>query len=365
MAKRNADDGGMNLDSLLDTLTNVVGILLIILIFTVLNGADAVRRIKGFVDQISEAQLQQALAQSRLLHEALEKHQDYLGKLEDEAPRERASLEAYQKLIAELNQDLETLASAKVDAAQLTKEVDQRRVEAAAMEKDIEAKQKEIAGLKARLAEKPAQGPSPDAKIVNLPDPREAPKGAKPITFLCRKGRIVPVDAAALQAKAMEVTKAASRVAIKNDRVDAERLGDIFEKRFVGDRYCQLKLRTGGDARPYLAVEPRPDAGEAAEAIAKRTSQFHRWIQGIDPSRFYLEFRVFGDSFDEYLAARNAAARQGLSAGWTPYDAKAEYWIGFDPDFKLLVLGKEPPKPKPAQPPADPDRSPPPPDVVD
>lgn len=45
MAKRRGGDAGMNLDSLLDTLTNVVGVLVMVLMLTTLNVQSAVQRI--------------------------------------------------------------------------------------------------------------------------------------------------------------------------------------------------------------------------------------------------------------------------------------------------------------------------------
>lgn len=367
MARRDADAGGMSLDSLMDTLTNVVGILLIILIFTVLSGVDAVKRIKGFVDEISDRQYAEAAAHAAEVRKLLEEHRDVLAELENEAPQVELSLARHREMIQQLKSDLEKLASAKVNVDELKKEVEERRARVAKLEEEINAKEKEIASLRARLAEAPARGPDPEAKIVNLPDPREAPKGAQPIVLLCRRGRVAPVDAPGLQAKAAEVVKGASRVLFRQNRIDCQKMAEIFEKRFVGDRYCQLKVRVGSDAKPHLAVEIRPDAGDKTETIAKRTSQFHHWIRGLDSSRVYLDFRVFSDSFDTYLEARNAAARQGILAGWTPYPANGEYWIGFGVDFQTTCLGKEPVQAKPAPPPGpgEPVRPPPPPDVVD
>jgi hypothetical protein len=211
-------------------------------------------------------------------------------------------------------------------------------------------------------------GPDMDAKIVNLPDPREAPKGAQPVVFLCRSGRAVPVNTQELQLKAQQVIKEAERILFRKDlnRIDCDKMAQLFEKRFVGDRYCRVKIHVGGDAKPYLKLEVRPDAGDRTETIGRGTSQFHRWIRSINPQKYYLEFRVFSDSFATYLEARNAAARQGVLAGWIAYPAEADYVIGIGVDLKTTCLGEEPPPPPPpsAQP-AGPPRPPPPADVVD
>lgn len=365
MAKREADAGGMNLDSLMDTLTNVVGILVIILIFTVIQGADAVKRIKGFVDEISDAQFQKLMAQTREVQAMLRKHRLDLKQLEDDRPKQEAALAQYKEMIAELKKNLELLAAGKVNIAETQKLLQQRQAQVAAIEKEIDAKEKEIASLKARMADTLAAGPNPEFKVVNLPEPRQAPKGATAVTFLCRAGRVIPVDAKGLQEKAVDAFEAASRLLVRQGQIDCQKLIEIFDKRSLGDRYCTLKVRIGSDAKPYLAVLPRPDAGDKTENIGTRSSQFARWIQGIDPEHFYLDFRVFDDSFSTYLEARNVAMRQGVLAGWSPYSLSSEYRISFPLDKSLTCMGKEPPKPQtPATSPAV-KRPPPPVDQID
>lgn len=358
----------MNLDSLMDTLTNVLGILLIVLIFSLLDAGDAVKRIRGFVDDVSPEQLARIMSEAEELHKLVEEKRKGLEDSETQTYQRQMSLVRQKELIAQLKADMAKLASAKINVEDLKKQLEQRRTQVETVEKQIGEKEALIASLRARLAETPASGPDMDAKIVNLPDPREAPKGAKPLVFLCRSGRVVPVNTQELQQKAQQVIKEAERILFRKDlnRIDCDKMAQLFEKRFVGDRYCRVKIHVGGDAKPYLKLEVRPEAGDKAETIGKGTSQFHRWIRGVNPQEYYLEFRVFSDSFAAYLEARNAAARQGVLAGWIAYPAEADYVIGIGVDFKTTCLGKEPPPPRPpsAQP-AGPPRPPPPVDVVD
>jgi len=368
MGRRKSSVGGINLDSLMDTLTNVVGILLIVLIFSLLSGGDAVKRIKGFVDDVSAEQLARAQGEAEELQKLIEEGRKGLQDFDSRTSERQVSLARQKELIAQLKADMAKLATSKINAEELKKQVAQRRAQVESVEKQIGEKETLIASLRARLADTPARGPDMDAKIVNLPDPRDAPKGAQPLTFICRSGWVVPVDIQGLQLKAQQVIKDGERVLYREDvnRIDCDKMVQLFEKRFVGDRFCRVKIYVAGDAKPYLKIELRPDAGDKTETIGKGTSQFNRWIRGVNPQQFYLEFRVFSDSFATYLEARNAAARQGILAGWIPYPAEAEFVIGIGVDVKTTCLGKEPPKPAaaPASP-AGPPRPPPPPDVVD
>ncbi|MFV0443022.1 MAG: hypothetical protein ACK5Q5_05590 [Planctomycetaceae bacterium] len=355
----------MNLDSLMDTLTNVVGILLIILIFALIGGQEVVKRIKGFVDEISEDQLAAAAAESVQLRKLIDDQKEKWEEAEARLPQQKLTLEEQQRLLKQLQDDIAKLSAAEIDPEKLKSQLEAHRKEAAKLEAEVKARLEQIASLKARLADSPAKGAGADTKVVNLPDPRPAPDGAKPITFLCREGYIFPLDLDGLQKEAQKVVSASSRVLLKDEGIDCDRLKDLFAKRFVGDRYVQLGIRVGGDGKPYLTVQHREKAGEPTDHIDKPTSLFNRAIKAIDPRKNFIEFRVWSDSYDTYLVARNEAARQGIMAGWTPYAQTSDYSIPFGVEIKTTCIGfKAPPPSKPATPP-DPNKPPPPPDVVD
>jgi hypothetical protein len=355
----------MNLDSLMDTLTNVVGILLIILIFALLGGQEVVKKIKGFVDDVSDEQLAAAAAEADGLRKLIEEQRSRWEELEIRVPQQQLTLAEQQRLLQQLREDIGKLAAAEIDPARLKQQLEERRKQASELEASVKQQLELIAALKARLAETPAQGTGADTKVVNLPDPRPAPEGAKPLIFLCRHGYVFPLNQEGLQQEAKQVLASAARSIVKDDRIDCDKLKELFAKRFVGDRFVKLGIRTGGDGKPYLLIEHREDAGEKTEGITKRTSLFNQSLKGIDPQKHYLEFRVWSDSYETYLAARNEAARQGISAGWTPYPETGEYWIAFGIDFKSTTcMGFTPPPPQPAAP-TDPNRPPPPTDVVD
>ena len=365
MARRRSDSGGMNLDSLMDTLTNVVGILLIILIFALIGGQEVVKRLKGFVDEVSDEQLANAAAESEELKKLIEEEREKWEELETRIPHDKLTLEEQQRLLEQLKEDIAKLSAAEIDPEELKRQLEKRRKKRDELEAAIKDQLAMIASLKARLAESPAAGGRADTKVVNLPDPRPAPKGAKPVVFLCRHGRVFPLAKVALQQEAQQVLVRAEQTIRRPEGLDCDKLKELFEKRFVGDRFVQLGIRTGGDGKPYLLVNHREEAGVPTDDISKPTSLFNQALRQINPQQNYIEFRVWSDSFDTYLAARNVAAQAGILAGWVPYSEKADYSIDFGIEFKTTCMGFTPPPPRPTTPP-DPNRPPPPPpDTVD
>ena len=127
MRRRAKASVGSSLDSLLDTMTNVVGILVIMLVVTQLGVGDAVKRIKGFVDVVNDEDFAATQVKSDEIDQLLKQHRVDWKKTETELPQDQLSLEQQQKLISSLQQDLKTIQSAKIDTSALQKEIEARR----------------------------------------------------------------------------------------------------------------------------------------------------------------------------------------------------------------------------------------------
>ncbi|QDU61470.1 hypothetical protein Pan216_23300 [Planctomycetes bacterium Pan216] len=360
MARRNnAGGGGASLDSLLDTMTNVVGILVIMLVVTQLGVSDAVKRIKGFVDEITPDQLASAQSESERLKEMLAELKIDLEEAETDTADERVDLKDSQKLIEELKKDLAALKNISVDPNAIQKDVDKHQDQVAKLEKQINERQSKLASLKARLAKTPARGPDPEGKIVNLPDPRPAPKGASSVTFVCQGNRLMPLDSSKLREDTIELIGKAQRSLMKNNKIDCDKLVELFDRRAVTDTFFRVKMKIVGGL-PYMVFEHRENRGDPLDNISKSTSVFQRRLRKIDPRKQYLRFLVWSDSYEAYLAAREVAAEKGFAAGWVPYEEGAEYREGLGSKVKLTCPGYKPPKPQPKS-----DKPAPPTDTID
>jgi hypothetical protein len=359
--RRKSGSAGASMDSLLDTMTNVVGILVIMLVVTQLGAADAVKRITGLVTaEELEASRQEAAQLAAQLHEK-QAERDALTR--DEAQVE-LDTEAERRTQADLEREIAALADKRVDPEQLLRDLEELAKKEMTLTADVTARLTEIDSLKAKLAATPA-GPEPEAKVVNLPDPRPAPENAEAVEWLVRGDRLYPLDdVEALQRQAKEaIEKAAKSLELVRDptnperaRINEAKLKELFEKQFVGDRTFRLGIAVANGA-PQLVLEPRESAGVEARRIE---SGFGRLIAPLRQQRKFLRFRVFADGFDTYIAARNVAAKLDVPAGWIPYAADAEYRVPLETNPPILVAGYEPPPPRPATPP-DPNRPPPPP----
>lgn len=176
MAKKSSSSGGseLNLDSLMDAVTNVVGVLMIVFVVMALNTARVVQKILSELPPVTEEEAQKMKDQVNALPPPIADPK----KLEEEKLKVQTDL---QKVL----EDLKTVDTA--DLAKKFKEMDldsykkqleeakkKREANKAATEKLLA----EVEKLKALLDQTPVFTP-PAATVIRLPNPRPYPE--KPV----------------------------------------------------------------------------------------------------------------------------------------------------------------------------------------
>ena len=358
--KRTKKDSGASLDSLLDTLTNVVGILVILLSVTQLGVGEAVQKIAES-ESVRPEVYDKALA---LLDELMKKRVELEKRLAVYAPQDdklaNIDLKILLKQIEDLQAQLDVLMEGKderdvklLELRKLKEEAERRlkqqKEESEKSEAELNAAQELLAKLKSKLADAPAGG-YPASTIITLPNPRKAPEGAEPLPVLCRDGRVYFIDRINLQRDALKKIEAIGKrrklVFNPDVGVDQEILLSEFHKgTALGDENFELKLVAAGRT-PKLVFQRKKGAGETAEDLRKGRSKFEQRIRRLDSKRFYLKFLVWPDSFEVYVEARKICSDRDLLAGWKAQTSKAEYSENLATD--LVRFGPKPkPKPKP------------------
>lgn len=356
MARRKkSGSSGASLDSLLDTMTNVVGILVIMLVVTQLSASDATRRIKEFVKEYTQEELEQIMAEADKLDQTVQDTDLKLVEIEKENPEKKKELDLKKQEIAKLLKELEQLSNMKIDPAELKKQIELRKTAIAKIEERIKKEEDQIATLKSQLAKTPAKGPDPDAKIVNLPNPQPAPEGAIEIKFLCMDGKIFPLDPAMIanfQSRTQKKMKQVSKLFVQEDgKIDCTKLKVIFENTIIQDRLFRVKVGSYESRKdPYMVLEPFLKEGESLERISRGTSAYRNAIRKMNSQKVWVRFYVWSDSFETYLMARSIAEQQGLSAGWVPRDGAKNFIvdISFNKEIRdqLVCLTYKAPAPR-------------------
>ena len=342
MKKRKKDQGG-SLDSLLDTMTTVVGILIILLIVVQLGADSAVNRI---VDEKKEKNSEE------LMEMAMRQFEDQRNGLLKEKKKLELSIAVKnkqdQKLVGEIAKLEKKLSDLKSSVPKSLGDPTALQTEKKKVDdekKKIEVKLKKIKGL---LAKAPKPSSKSLSKDVNLPDPKPAPPKATPFRFLCREGKIYPLDDSNLR-KSADKAIAQSGIKPNKDReYDGKKLAAHFGQQKPGNAFFSLKAIPGGDKLIRFTMERRPNMGEGELALGKSGSAYMKTLASLKPTDRYLLFEVFPDSFSTYLAAREISSKRKFPAGWKPAHRSNDWWSYY---WGHHDLGRSkvpsPPKPKP------------------
>ncbi|MGB0621988.1 MAG: hypothetical protein ACPGVZ_21180 [Myxococcota bacterium] len=315
-----------NLGPLVDTLANVVGILVIVLALTQIE-------LGGALDRVLQRQADQRAAD-----------QDFV----DALPDRRAELESLRSTLAErgietqsegiavaeeILEALEELGTAgKLDRLA----VETRYAELDALRRDNLAAQRALEDREVRAE---ALQTVSKERVARLPDPR-VERGLES-WVLVRHGRIFPVDRKALfdagtSALARLLQRRATGEGFRPDEFDSASL--YLRKRRIGTDGFRWLLDPVEAGEPAFVRLDWPAADRGIDPTRLESSAaWQRWLANRRPGRDLVKFHVWNDSFEAYGAARQATEAAGLAAGWVGYTEDADYRI-------RLSFGARPPE---------------------
>lgn len=156
--------------ALMDTMTNVVGVLIIVLVMVGLSVADAVKKVLSDLPPVTKEEYEQIQEDVKKLPEKIDEK-----KLEEDQKQAEARM---KRAVEELKtvDTADTQSKIKfMDLDAFQKQLDQRKKERAASKAETDKMLAEVERLKALLDKTPVYVPQP-AKYVRLPNPRAYPE---------------------------------------------------------------------------------------------------------------------------------------------------------------------------------------------
>ncbi|MFP6655768.1 MAG: hypothetical protein VCB25_09075 [Myxococcota bacterium] len=299
-----------NLDPLVDTLSNVVGILVIVVALTQIQLGDALSR----VVELDRKRGNQERELARLPNEAkqLAHRRERLLRRTDAGVEEtiRIGQEALARF-AKLPLTSESEASESLTELQ-------RRV-GASREKLAGA----ATGLDQRVQLQQRLRTVPKEMVARLPDPQVLQ--GQESWVLVRYGRVTLTERT-------ELLETGSRAIglILADGVERRIRGDEFDsaarylrKRDIGDENFRWRLLTEPEIRVQLEWRS-PQAGLDPFSL-QQGGALRAWLANRAPEQDFIKFHVWGDSFEAYLAAREAVEAAGYRAGWIGHEIDDEF----------------------------------------
>ena len=353
MARRrmNSSDEGVNLDSLMDALTNVVAVLILVL---VLVQADVSKKVVQFMEGLQPATPEQVANAGKKLKSLQEENKRLDRLLSREAPKPE-EIEAEKRQLALLEKNVKKRDDLLAKLDQLKKLAAKVRSQRDAETKKTNQVQEEIARLETLLDKTPVLKIEPT--LVRIPASRPVPKDAKRYYALVINGRVhfidpfTPVELFEREFKSRKTKFPFKRIKQKGtDRF-------IYEPKPIVDHFQDFDFRNSRNQKHRLYAWPtstrltigiNPDlknGGTSTEELKKAPNQFASIVGRLRlKSDAVLIFWVHPNSFNTYLLARRITDKAKLAAGWEVRGAG---------DYKITVPNieirrqKEPDPPKP------------------
>lgn len=321
--RRNASDGGVSLDSLMDALTNVVAVLILVM---VLVQADVTQKVERFLDDLKPATPEQVEAARERVATLERKRENRLEILEAAAP-DPAAIEAQRRELALLEKavaDNRELLADRDEVASLEKKLREQRD---AEKQQADRLQEQIAKLEAQLDATPVKVARPD--VVTIPASRPIPEDARIYHALVFQGRVHLIDPFTPKERFLRefegekkdwLVERVKRPGADLYRYSASKIVQHFKDFDFGNRRGQKVELISVPHWSHVRIRITPDptaGGTSTDELGEAGSAFHQAVKSLARVRdAVLMFQVHPDSFDTYLAARPLADAVNLPAGW-------------------------------------------------
>ncbi len=260
MAKKsNQDSGELNMDSLMDAVTNVVGVLMIVFVMVALSLADSMQKILSELPSVTP-----------------EEHQKMKEQIEQKPPpKETPEQLEEKKIIAQqdLKKVIEELKSIDVadmqrmefmDLETFRKKLDEAKKKRENEKQEVDKLLTEVERLKALLDETPEYKPEP-ATIVRLPNPRAYPAEPKETRVLVAKEGVMLFDQAEFLAPIMDgLSKMTNQLTYREIKIDP--FAKLLESVLGSPQKAQ---QAWNDIAPLAATFQMEDVAVAWKALTE------------------------------------------------------------------------------------------------
>ncbi len=327
--------------ALMDTMTNVVGVLIIVLVMVGIGLARSVNKVLSELPPVTveeHAKLKKEVEETKPKNDPV-KVDEQNSKLAEELKK---STEALQTL--DVTTDKQQVKMIDVD--DLQKQLEAKKKERDSKKAAVEKMLTEVDQLKARLDTTPVYVPPPSV-VVKLPNPRPMPEKAEIHRFLIAGGKILYIDEEAFLALAeQELKRGEANLTVSRDLVkgpdgktvmvkdksgrmvpqkriiyDPRKITDHFTRLHFGSREIKVELAPNPNS-PRIPVKmiPAPNTGETIEQARTLISVYQTTLKKlkINP-KAVVWFHVFKDSIETYLQARDIADQMAIPVGWELY----------------------------------------------
>jgi len=347
MMGRRSSTFSLCLDSLLDTMTNGVGILIVVLCVTQVELGRVLRHTQER-PRVDADDLGALKRQEGELAASVKPLRERWQVAESRQRQDARTIGELEKLLPELDKKANT-PSAGPGTRELVEKKESLQLDLELFVGQIKQKDGDLKALQGTLAalqkkSEPTKGPDPTRQRA-LPQIHTLSPNTKSVAFYCRRGQVFPLNFKEFGDKLLSGVRTSigarpGNIVLRPE--DHPRVVQYFATHDIGDRFFRIQMSDAAFAvKMTLALRPTAK-GESIEEIQNPTSSYARAIGEARASVARKEskvmtFFVWADAFPTYLTARRLSDDSKLPGRWVPYALDEEY------DEFLGVGGAGPP----------------------
>lgn len=345
--KKNSGDSGINMDVMMDSMTNVVGTLLLILIVVQIQISSAVESIETVLKNINEQDISRLKAKIADQNKNLkdvdvdklnEEYKKAMGDVDEEQMRVNIYAEEVQQKSNEGLLDVRELIEMKAE-----KKTDMEMEQMVFTELALERRR-----LENLLAKKPKPVIPAGADIV-VPAGLPMPKGPKFVKIMCMHNRLYYMQDSQYKEMAERMMEPQMQSLVYSNYIDprSKRPVVVYDhiKTFSLIQTVASNLNKGNTNflintyrddyhnRVRIRLQPEKTGGISMEDLEERNNQLRKDLIRIKRNpKSVIWFYVYKDSLDMYLKARDICQALGVPQGWEYYR-----WTAMAPSLKFAV----------------------------
>ena len=366
--------------ALMDTMTNVVGVLIIVLVMIGIGLAKSVQKVLSDLPMVS-------VEEHKILKDEMGQYDAKRdpAEVELEIAKLQGDLKKVEDELHALEGEKSKNPNAMIDLDKLTKELEKKHKERDEHKVAVQKMLEDIEKLKIQLDNTPRYQPPPPTTI-RLPSPRPLPPNANIHRIFVSDGKLFYLNNDPLfhlieeklkddaRAKEMGVLKrenlkgpdgkpltkktpTGQTIPQRHSTFDPAKLSayfdELFNRRKPGSKDPNhdviVKVVAPSPNQPSIQMQltPRPEAGEHPEQQRNTTSHFRNFLRAVgkDPQGV-VWFHVARESSAAYHMAREIADFEKVPVGWDIMD-KPLYTQNFSGDYMVPFKELPPPPPPP------------------
>jgi len=320
MSKHRTSQIELSLDSLLDTLFNVIGMLVIILLAVQLSAGETIREFTKNRQTVNQEELNAARVKAEKLERKLDfkrkSRKQLLAVADNEQEQERRIQQLKQRKlqilqdVASLRRQAEDIRKRNYDNIAKSPEKDELIKEVDKIEKQIREQEKILATLMAKNSKTDIE--------LRVPVVRTARKTMETELFFCKWGKLYYVD--------IDHLKKIVKKGMNQSSQTESKFKAWMNNHDRGDEY--LRFTVDYSLRYFIAA-PRHNGGWSIDEIKNPDSEYTQMIRQLDKNKHVVRYWVSADSYLVYLEARRIAEEHKLKAGWSAFAKDKEFMFYF------------------------------------